>query len=354
MSAGVQPQASPQLAEDHAAAPAAAPAVAPAVVRAGGSAGTAAGNRPGVDAKASGERIERLLEASASAGPVARERAEELIRLVVDLYGAGLERMLTLAYDAGVLSDPLLEAFAADDLVASLLLVHGLHPYPVEDRIARALEQVRPYLGSHGGDVELLEVTDAGIARLRLLGSCDGCPSSAATLSLAVEGAVTGAAPEVVSIEVVEESAAAGSSFVPIDALSVRLREPAGPAAAGPVSWEAALALDELPPGAVQSVTIAGQPVALARIGPDVFAYRDGCPACGGQLAGAALERQLGGTGVVLTCPACRAHYDIRRAGAALDGGAGAHLDPLPLLLRDGVVEVAVRSAAATAAAGPA
>ena len=71
--------------------------------------------------------------------------------------------------------------------MASLLLVHGLHPYDVETRVARALDGVRPYLGSHGGDVELLGVTDDGVVRLRLLGSCDGCPSSSVTLKLAVE-----------------------------------------------------------------------------------------------------------------------------------------------------------------------
>ena len=61
---------------------------------------------------------------------------------------------------------------------------------------------MRPYLGSHGGDVELLEVTDDGVVRLRLLGSCDGCPSSSVTLKLAVEDAIEAAAPEVTGIEV--------------------------------------------------------------------------------------------------------------------------------------------------------
>ena len=137
------------------------------------------------DPAATGERIERLLEASAAAGPIARERAEELVRLVVELYGAGLERVLELAYDAGALDDDLLASLAGDELVSSLLLVHGLHPYGVEERVQRALDDVRPYLGSHGGDVALLEVTDEGVVRLELLGSCDGCASSAVTLELA-------------------------------------------------------------------------------------------------------------------------------------------------------------------------
>lgn len=292
---------------------------------------------------ASGERIERLLEALAAAGPLARERAEELVRLLSDLYGAGIERILDITHDAGVLSDTVLDALTDDELVSSLLLVHNLHPYTVEDRILRALDKVRPYLGSHGGDVALLEVTDEGVARLQMLGSCDGCSSSAVTLSSAIEGAVTGAAPEVVSIEVVEQ-ASSGAAIIPVDALSVRLRDTSGPA-----SWLPVVAVGELPAGIVASYAVAGQAIVLARVGADVYAYADGCPHCESPLAGASLERQLGGAAtVVLTCPGCRAHFDIRRAGADLDGSEK-HLAPLPLLQRDGVVEVAVTDARAPA-----
>ena len=154
------------------------------------------------DLQATGERINTLLEASAAGGVVARERAEELVRLVADLYGAGLERVLTILHEGGHLGDDMLAALAADDLVASLLLVHDLHPYDVQTRVEQALDSVRPYLGSHGGDVELLGVSEDGVVRLRLLGSCDGCASSSVTLKLAVEGAIEAAAPEIVGIEV--------------------------------------------------------------------------------------------------------------------------------------------------------
>ena len=136
----------------------------------------------GPDLAGDGERIEGCSRRAPRPGRSPRERAEELVRLVVDLYGAGLERLLEIVHEAGGLDDELLDALAGDELVSSLLLVHGLHPYGVEDGCERALESVRPYLGSHGGDVELLEVTDDGVVRLRMLGSCDGCASSAVTL----------------------------------------------------------------------------------------------------------------------------------------------------------------------------
>ena len=100
--------------------------------------------------------------------------------------------------------DPrLVDRFGADELVASLLLVHGLHPVGVEDRVEAALQSVRPFLAHHDGDVELLGIDpDAGAVLLRLLGSCDGCPSSAVTLQMAVERAIVDAAPEIVRIDV--------------------------------------------------------------------------------------------------------------------------------------------------------
>jgi hypothetical protein len=98
--------------------------------------------------RTAGDRIQTLLDASSSGGAAARERAEQLVREVTDLYGAVLERMMAVALAA----DPgLAHRFATDDLVASLLLVHGLHPYDVQRRVSDALDSVRPYLGSHGG-----------------------------------------------------------------------------------------------------------------------------------------------------------------------------------------------------------
>ena len=189
--------------------------------------------------RAVGERIDVLLDASGAGGVVARERAEELVRLVADLYGTGLERVLEILHDAGRLDDDVLAALAADDLVASLLLVHDLHPYDVGTRVEQALESVRPYLGSHGGDVELLDVTESGVVRLRLLGSCDGCPSSSVTLKLAVEGAIEAAAPEITSIEVEDAPAEpANDGLIAVEALWSRV----GPAAGEPSRHLAAAA----------------------------------------------------------------------------------------------------------------
>ncbi|MFJ2172453.1 NifU family protein [Streptomyces sp. NPDC087851] len=315
--------------------------------------------------RATGERIDALISAGAAGGPAARERGEELVRLVTDFYGAGLERLLDLVHEHGGLDDKVLAALADDDLVASVLLVHGLHPYSVETRVENALESVRPYLGSHGGDVELLGVTADGAVRLRLLGSCDGCPSSSATLALAVRGAVEAAAPEISAIEV--EDAAdppeAPGPLVPVDSLFSRLRAAApdgtdtgtgadAEAGGSGASWQPVPALLALESGGVERLSAAGFPVVACRIGPDVFAFRDRCARCEQPMKGATLARRLGGGAGdgVLRCSACRAHYDVRRAGACVDtDAAGAHLDPLPVLADGASVSVAVPAAPAVA-----
>jgi Fe-S cluster biogenesis protein NfuA len=128
-------------------------------------------------------RIEGLLE-QIEGDPKAGEAVEALVAL----YGEALRRVLAGA------------DLVEDELLSHLLLVHDLHPVDVETRVRRALDDVRPYLGSHGGDVELLGVED-GIARLRLGGTCNGCPSSSVTLRNAIEEAITKAAPELEGID---------------------------------------------------------------------------------------------------------------------------------------------------------
>lgn len=151
------------------------------------------------------ERVEAALEALESLpDPAAADAGLGAVQALLELYGEGLGRVL-----AHVDSDAL-TALAEDELVAHLLLLHGLHPEPVQARVARGLDEVRPFLASHGGGVELVEVAD-GVARLRLEGTCDGCPASAATLTHAVEEAVHRAAPEIERVEAEGAGESAGT-----------------------------------------------------------------------------------------------------------------------------------------------
>lgn len=147
-------------------------------------------------------RIEELIQqVAAFPDPQARATTEELIQTLLGMYGEGLARILELTAQSEASGYELIETFASDELLSSLFLLHGLHPIDIETRIARALDEVRPYLKSHGGNVELIKVED-GIAYLRLEGSCHGCPSSTITLKLAIEEAINKVAPDLDGIKV--------------------------------------------------------------------------------------------------------------------------------------------------------
>src|SRR5205085_6265147 len=132
-----------------------------------------------------------LREAERLADPAARARLQEVVQAVLDLHGAGLERLLGHLAEAGEAGRAALDACARDDVVGGLLLLHGLHPLDLEARVRQALDAVRPALRAHGGNVALLGVR-AGLVRLRLQGSCDGCPSSAVTMKQTIEEAIYG------------------------------------------------------------------------------------------------------------------------------------------------------------------
>jgi Fe-S cluster biogenesis protein NfuA/nitrite reductase/ring-hydroxylating ferredoxin subunit len=285
--------------------------------------------------RTAGDRIQTLLDSCAASGAVAHDRAQQLVREVAGLYGAGLERIMQLAQASGQ-GPGLAERLATDDLVASLLLVHGLHPHDVHRRVSDALDRVRPYLGSHGGDVDLLEIAGDTV-RLAFKGSCKSCPSSAVTLELAVQDAVRAAAPEVSSIEVVTGSIEEISSVIPAESLMAHVKSN-GRAA----SWHPVPEVADLTPGEVAGFLVGGSTMLACRVDSQTFAYRDHCPVCDDSLAGAVLHEAL------LECPRCQTDFDVAHAGAGPDG---AHLDPLPLLTRDGVPSVALRNEPAVAPA---
>lgn len=150
------------------------------------------------------ERIETLLQEVAAFGdPCARTTTEELLQALLDMYGDALARTLELTVEyvqkqyPQASDDGLMEALAGDELVGSLLLLHGLHPVDIETRITRVLEDIGPYLTSQGSSVALIGIHN-GSVHLRLESNSNGhsCPSSMATLKSAIEEAVYKAAPD--------------------------------------------------------------------------------------------------------------------------------------------------------------
>lgn len=295
------------------------------------------------DVQAVGSKVEALLtELAAASDPATAGRAEELVSLLVEFYGAGLARIVELLDEQA--AAPLLN----DGLVTALLVLHDLHPQSTEERVLAALERVRPYLGSHSGDVEYLGLDPDGTVRLRLAGSCDGCPSSTVTVKMAIEKGIEDVAPEVTKVEVenmTPQPAAApggvsaeGHALLPLTQVS---KQPETPAA----TWVHVEGVEDLRQGQLVLTQVGDIAAVVCNAAGNLYAYADQCPACGSGLNGAKVE------GVLLSCPGCAQRYDVVRAGRSFGGGddaSGHHLDPLPLLTDNGRVQIAVPVRAAS------
>lgn len=255
--------------------------------------------------------VESLLDAIEG-----NEAATEAMAAVVELYGEALGRLVAGA-------DPV-----EDELVSHLLLLHDLHPVDLETRVRNALEEVKPYLRSHGGDVELVEIKD-DVARLRLAGTCNGCPSSSTTMRLAIEDAVNRAAPELAGIDA-EGVPETGPTLVQLGSFGE------APAAGAEGSWSIVGSLPQLAGGGTVVREVGGEPLLFARVDGTPYSYRGPCPACAAGLEGAELDD------AELACPGCGRRYDLRRAGRCLDVPS-LSLEPVPLLeSQAGLLKVAV------------
>ena len=282
------------------------------------------------------DRVQRLTgELEGVTDPAARSIAEQLIAALLELYGEGLERILELVGDDAARS------LADDGVVGSLLLIHDLYPVPLEERVAEALASVRPYMESHGGDVELLGL-EGGVARLRLNGSCKGCAASAATLELAIEKALMDSAPDLLGLEV--EGVAEPPARPPMPGTPLPLAptaNAAGQPGAGKTGampalsgWLTLAGVGDLETGRHRAVAVGDTALLVANVNGTLLAYLDACAACSSPLG----EGVLGGG--VLGCPSCSARFDLPRAGRGVDD-TGLQLHPVPLL-REGASAVKV------------
>ncbi len=301
------------------------------------------------------------------------ERTEELVGLLMRFYGAGLTRVLEIVTDDGAHQPELLGRLGDDELVSSLLILHGIHPLDVETRVERAIDRVRPYLGSHGGDVELLGV-EGEVAHLRMQGTCSTCPASQVTLDLALEKAILEAAPELSRVEAEGLEVAAPAALptagpatplIQLQPLGTRDGSP-GAAAAGthangvhandahgngvhangtgasipsrPGEWLEVPGALAFSAAMLAGVELGGTAILVCRSDGQLYAYLDACPSCGSELQGGRLDDQ------VLSCPRCSHRFDVRLAGRSLEGSA-LHLDPLPLIAAADSIRIAVPAA---------
>ncbi len=265
--------------------------------------------------------VDKAMEQVAGLPIESREAAIKLKDALEALNAQALTRLVRLLRQDPRGEELLYEAVDMPE-VYQLFLTHGIIRPSIESRVAQALELVRPYVRSHGGDVELVEVRGA-VAYVRLHGSCSGCSMSAQTLKSGVESAVTGRVPEIERIEEVRENAVAG--FIPLEEVALGDTLEA-------MGWVRGIPADALKEGEPQRLQGPGYDVLLARVDGRIFAYRNRCPHMG-----MTLDKGTCDDGT-LTCPWHGFRFALA-SGECLTAPQ-VQLEPYPLRLEEGLIWV--------------
>lgn len=162
------------------------------------------------------DRIEELVHRAESIDdPKIRTIAVDLLRAVLNFHAAGLERILDLAAVSDSAGKDLIQRLAADDLVSSVLLLHGIHPDDLETRVHRAVDKLQGVFGSQGGGVSLVAIeSDTVRLRFETARAWSGAPVKAS-----IEAAIYQAAPEIASVIVDGFQNPPEPNFVPLSQL---------------------------------------------------------------------------------------------------------------------------------------
>jgi Fe-S cluster biogenesis protein NfuA len=165
------------------------------------------------------------------ADPAVRATVKELVQLIMELHGTGLERMLEITFQAGDSGVGIIDKLGRDPLAGSLLILYGLHPEGLETRVIKAVERIRPSLRKQGCEIELTAV-DEGVVRIEIEVGKHTCGSTVKTIQSAVEEAIYEAAPDATSLFIEGLDAKAPSGFVALEKLMgehLSVEVPAGP-----------------------------------------------------------------------------------------------------------------------------
>ena len=250
----------------------------------------------------------------------------ELDTLVATLERDGDERALELLQLIDAIHRPALELIARGELehptARALLTMYDLAPVDDRIQVEEALDQVRPYIESHGGAVELLDVEE-GVVHLRLSGACVGCAGSAMTLRRGIE-------------EVLREHYAGFQELVahePEEAKPLlqiqKLKRPV---------FVDAVTTAELSAGEMKAVSVDGASILITGVRGEMYAFRNGCALDGLPLEGGRL------TDTVIVCPWHNCAYDAR-SGKRVDHPEEPGLAVVPVSVQDDKVRVAVNVA---------
>lgn len=272
-------------------------------------------------------QMQALLE-KVSQWPDAASKAlmQECISEMLIFYGNGLERMIDLiSGESNEIATKVLNKFMADPFINGLLILHDLHPFDMETRIHLALEKVRPYIQSHGGQIDLLSLENES-AKIKLSGTCKTCASSSVTLELAVRQALEEYCPdldnlEVEGLEVQKNNGKKISSNEP----QKEVRQAGG--------WITLIEVSNLSNNSPSFVMVEGLEIMVCKLNNSFYAYRNYCPACEMQL-----NSIIDGNGII-TCRLGHS-FSISNAGISI-ADPSLQLEPIPLFTENGAIKIA-------------
>lgn len=208
-----------------------------------------------------------------------------------------------------------------DPSVQAVLQLHGIIRPNVFARVAQVLEHVRPYMQSHGGDVELVNIENQTVY-VRLSGACNGCSQSAVTLREGVEEAILANIPQIKSVEVVPNEPS--PALIQIESLS----------AAKTKGWIETLSVEDVPAGKMKCFRTDDHNILIVNLDNRLSAFRNECPHQGLPLDGGMLEADER----MLTCPWHGFKFDAG-SGECLSAPA-AQLESFPLRIENGMILV--------------
>ncbi|GAX43777.1 Rieske [2Fe-2S] domain-containing protein [Tolypothrix sp. NIES-4075] len=185
-----------------------------------------------------------------------------------------------------------------DEVVYGVLLYHELVKPPkpsLSQRVQAAIDEVRPSLKSHNGDVELVAIKLPNTVEVRFIGTCSHCPSSTLTLSQGIEQAIKKYCPEITKVIAVEKKPIVHSANNLTSPFSQNRNPP----------WVKLTTVDKVPESAVLAVNFAGNSLILHRQGDKISCYKNACGHLAFPLDEGTVENGI------LTCPSHGFQYRL-------------------------------------------
>lgn len=242
----------------------------------------------------------QALEAQVSSFSEAERDTVNALRLSIDALNKEAFARLIRALKSNPAALSAMKEAISDELVYTVLRHHELIKPALAERIEKALATVRPFLESHGGDVELIAVEPPDSVTIRLKGACGNCPASELTLKEGVEKAIKEECPEIVEIKRASSlpggrCASSGPAIAFISPFADQ----------SDTGWLFAADFDAVPDAGVGAFDVEGRSILLSRFGEKITCYENACAHMGMPLDGGEFKDGI------LTCPHHQFQYDL-------------------------------------------